>query len=167
MYPVAHAAIPVVAAKAGERRFPARWLPLDYRCAALGGLLPDLIDKPIAWYLYPSIGDDHLWGHSIWLPVGLMTAGLLIRNPAVASRLFLLGLGALTHLIFDPVASDPGKLFWPFFGSNREAANGYIFLSPLKGQVIDLLLLATLLASAYIYEPVRRRVAEFGMTGAI
>ena len=167
MYPVAHAVIPIVAGKAGERAFPARWLPLDYRFAALGGLLPDLMDKPIAWYLYPSIGDDHLWGHSIWLPAGLMIAGLLIGNPAIASRLFLLGLGALTHLMFDPVASDVSKLFWPFFGSNREAANGYVILFPLKGQVIDLLLLAALLVSAYVYEPVRRRVAEFGMSGAV
>ena len=61
MYPIAHATIAVGAAKASERLFPSRWLPLDYRFAGAGGLLPDLIDKPLAWYIVPSLQDDHLW----------------------------------------------------------------------------------------------------------
>jgi hypothetical protein len=125
-----------------------------------------MIDKPIAWFLVPSI-DDHLWGHSVWLPALLMMAALLLRYPPVSSRLFLLGLGALTHLFIDPVGSDLSKLFWPFFGSNLDPANGYLFDSPVKGQVIDLVVLAALLFSAYVYEPVRQRVAAFGMTGAV
>src|SRR3990172_7878970 len=68
MFPVTHAVLGVGAAKAGERFFPARWLPLDFRVAALGGLLPDLIDKPLAWYVFPPLPDDHLWAHSAWFP---------------------------------------------------------------------------------------------------
>lgn len=117
MYPVAHGAIALGAIKAGERLFPARWLPLDYRFAALGGLLPDLIDKPLKWFLVPSLPDDHLWGHTFWLSAILIGVGLLVGLRGSDSRVLLLGLGALTHLIFDPVATDERTLFWPLFGS--------------------------------------------------
>jgi hypothetical protein len=85
MFPVTHAVLGVGAAKAGERLFPSRWLPLDFRFAALGGLLPDLIDKPLAWYVFPSWPDDHLWAHSAWFPAFLILAGILLaqRNTAL------------------------------------------------------------------------------------
>jgi hypothetical protein len=47
MFPVTHVTVGLGAEKAVERFFPC-WLPLDYRFAALGALLPDLIDKPLA-----------------------------------------------------------------------------------------------------------------------
>lgn len=167
MYPVTHATIAVGAAKAGERLFASRWLPLDYRFAAVGGLLPDLIDKPLAWFIVPSLPDDHLWAHSVWLPMILIGVGLLMGRHAGDARLFLLGLGALTHLIFDPVGSDVQKLFWPLFGSSITHARGYLFESPIPGLAIDVLLLGTLLVLPHAYEPFRRRLAAFACSGAV
>jgi len=43
----------------------------------------------------------------------LIIAGLLIGRRTCDGRLLLLGIGALTHIIFDPVSADPHKLFWP------------------------------------------------------
>ncbi len=167
MYPVAHVAIAVGAAKAGERLFPARLLPLDYRMAGMGGLLPDLIDKPIAWFIVPSVGDDHLWAHSVWLPMILIGAGLLLHHYSVSARLILLGLGASTHLIFDPVATDAQKLLWPLLGNNISHARGYWFDSPVPGPVIDVVLLGAVLVLCHVYEPLRRRFSVFARCGAV
>jgi hypothetical protein len=167
MYPVTHALVGVGAAKAAERMVPARWLPLDFRFAALGGLLPDLIDKPIAWVLVPSLADDHLWGHSAWLPAILMGTGLLMGLRSGDARLLILGLGAFTHLLIDPVGSDLRKLFWPLFGSGITGARGYLFDSPVRGQIIDLALITLLLFLPHVYVPVRRRISTFVMAGAV
>ncbi len=167
MYPVTHVTIAVGAVKAGERLFLARWLPLDYRFAAVGGLLPDLVDKPIAWFIVPSLNDDHLWAHSAWLPLLLIIAGLLIGRRAGDARLILLGLGALTHLLFDPVGSDVQKLFWPLFGTDISSARGYLFDSPLPGPMIDLLIVGVVLVAAHSYLPLRKRLSTFASSGAV
>jgi len=166
MYPVTHATIAVGAVKAGERFVPARWLPLDYRFAAVGGLLPDLIDKPLAWFIVPSLPDDHLWAHSVWFPMILIGVGLLIGRRAGDSRLFLLGLGAFTHLIIDPVGADPHKLFWPLFGTSISHARGYLFDSPIPGELIEVLVIGALLLLPHAYEPFRRRLSAFADSGA-
>ena len=167
MYPVTHLTIGVGTVKAGERFFPASWLPLDYRFAAAGALLPDLIDKPLAWFLVPSLPDDHLWAHSVWLPAILIGVGLLMGGRAGDARLFLLGLGALTHLIFDPVGADPDKLFWPLFGTSISYARGYLFESPIRGEVMEVLIIGSLVLLPHAYEPFRRRVSAFAGSGAV
>jgi hypothetical protein len=159
--------VAVGAAKVTERLFPGRSLPLDYRFAALGGLLPDLIDKPIAWYRAPSLGDDHLWAHSMWFPMLLMAAGLLLVRRLGDARVFLLGLGALTHLLIDPVGSDLHKLFWPLFGTSVSHARGYLFPTPVGGVLIDLVIIATVLVLPHLYDPFRRRLSAFAMSGAV
>jgi len=166
MFPVTHAVLGVGAAKVGERFFPARWLPLDFRFAALGGLLPDLIDKPLAWYVFPSLPDDHLWAHSVWFPAILIIAGLLIGRRAGDARLLLLGIGALTHLIFDPVSADPNKLFWPLFGTDISYARGYLF-APISGVLIETLIVAALLLLPRLHEMFLRRLSVFVYSGAV
>jgi hypothetical protein len=166
MFPVTHAVIGVAAAKVGERVLPARWLPLDYRFAALGGLLPDLIDKPLAWYAFPSLPDDHLWAHSVWLPASLIALGFLVGHRSADARLLLLGLGALTHLLFDPVGADPNKLFWPLFGTDISYARGYLF-APVNGVLIEMSLAGGLLLLPRLYEPSLRRLSVFVYSGAV
>ena len=167
MYPVAHATIAVGAVKAGERLFPARWLPLDYRFAAVGALLPDLVDKPLKWFLIPSLPDDHLWGHTFWFSAILIGVGVLTGLLGSDSRALLLGLGALTHLIFDPVATDARTLFWPLFGSTFAHPRGYWFESPIPGQVIDVMLIAAFLILPQAFEPFRRRISAFATSGTL
>jgi hypothetical protein len=167
MYPVTHVTIAVGAVKAGERLFPARWLPLDYRFAALGALLPDLIDKPLKWFLIPSLPDDHLWGHTVWLSAVLIGVGLLFALRRSDSRVLLVGIGALTHLIFDPVATDARTLFWPLFGSTFHHPRGYWFESPVPGPVIDVMLITALLILPQAFEPFRRRISAFATSGTV
>lgn len=167
MYPVTHACIAIVTAKTGERLLPVRLRPADHRFAAAGGLLPDLIDKPLAWFLVPSLPDDHLWAHTIWFPLLLLSAGLLLAARATDGRLLLLGLGALTHIVFDPVAGDPHKLLWPLFGTSIPHANAYLFDSPISGLRIEALLIAALLIVPHAYPPLRRRLSDFAAFGTV
>ena len=167
MYPVTHVCIAIGAAKVGERLLPQVLRPADHRFAAVGGLLPDLIDKPLVWFLVPSIPDDHFLAHTIWFPALLLSAGLLLAARATDIRLLLLGLGALTHLIFDPVGGDPHKLFWPLFGTSIPHANSYLFDSPISGLGIEAILVVALLILPHAYEPFRRRLSAFAASGRV
>jgi hypothetical protein len=61
--------------KAGERAFPVRWLPLDYRFAAFGALLPDLIDKPLERLGIAGVPDGHTFAHTLVFAAGVIAAG--------------------------------------------------------------------------------------------
>ncbi|NNF65359.1 MAG: metal-dependent hydrolase, partial [Acidimicrobiia bacterium] len=38
---------------------------MDLRFLALGALLPDLIDKPIAYFVFERYNATRLWGHTL------------------------------------------------------------------------------------------------------
>ena len=63
---------------------------VDYRLVALGALLPDLIDKPIVWVLFPSpdTGGHHI-GHSLFGGLALLLPGLYILARGSTARLAL------------------------------------------------------------------------------
>jgi hypothetical protein len=164
MYPVAHAAIAVGAVKAGERLFPARWLPLDYRFAAFGALLPDLVDKPLKWFIVPSLPDDHLIAHTIWLPVVLVLSGAFIGRRRAGMRMLLLGVGALTHLMVDPVNAHPRTLFWPLLGTEFPDVGGYLFVLPICTELVLWMILAVTMRRS---EVVRQRVRQFVRSGTL
>jgi hypothetical protein len=164
MYPVTHATIAVGALKAGERLLPPRWLPLDYRFAAMGGLLPDLIDKPLAWFLVRSLPDDHAWGHTIWLPLLLVAAAVAIRRPSLAAPLAMLGIGALTHIIADPVNAHPRTLLWPLFGSTWPDVRGYLWVFPITMEIV---LIAAYFVKQGRSQNLRERASAFVESGAV
>lgn len=129
MNPVAHVTIGVVAVHAVERavlqgRDGAR--SIDYRLAALGSLVPDLIDKPLARLNFPGYETyqtaSHSYGHTLLLPLCIIIVGLLLARK---SRLWMLvmGIGCLTHPLVDPVNTYPETLFWPLLGTDFPYAN--------------------------------------------
>jgi hypothetical protein len=164
MYPVTHATIAVGAVKAGERLFPVRWLPLDYRFAAFGSLLPDLIDKPIGWFLVPSLPDDHLWGHTVWLAVLLIVPGLWLAHRTSNASMVLVGLGVMTHLIVDPVNLHPRTLFWPLLGWTFPDVRGYLLIFPIT---LEIVLIGVLLWTGRHEGRVRQRVGAFLAEGTV
>jgi hypothetical protein len=77
---------------------------LDYRFVALGALLPDLVDKPLAWFLFPqALPDDHVYGHALLFPASLIAAGLLISARFQDSRLLAMGLGNGSGMPHAPI----------------------------------------------------------------
>jgi membrane-bound metal-dependent hydrolase YbcI (DUF457 family) len=96
---------------------PGDRLPLDYRFAIFGAILPDLIDKPLKYWIIPdSLPDSHVYGHTLLLPLFLILAGLVLARRGDL-RLLVVGIGCLSHPLVDPVNTYPRTLFWPLLGT--------------------------------------------------
>lgn len=125
MHPIAHSTIACAAAKVCEpalRRVGGPGAGIDYRFAAAGAVLPDAIDKPLAWVLLPGTFDDsHLIGHTLLFSLSLILVGLVLARRG-EMRLLLLGIGALMHLPVDPVLRNPSTLLWPLLGTEFDYA---------------------------------------------
>ena len=147
MYPVTHMTIGVGGVWLGERlwrrwRGGARLPAIDYRFAAVGALVPDLIDKPLAKLGVSGFGSDtahHAIGHTLLVSACIILVGILLARHG-DTRLLVLGLGCITHPLVDPTNTYPGVLFWPLFGTDfPESHQPYRFFQiPL-----DILLAAT------------------------
>lgn len=165
MSPVAHATINVAAAKLAEPalRRAGGAARIDYRFATLGGLLPDLVDKPLAWVLFRGyFHDSHLYGHTILFGLTLVLLGLLLARRG-EMRLLLLGIGALMHLPVDPVVHNASTLLWPLLGTEFDYATPLV---PYSG-VVDAAIVVGL-ALAYRRIPVwRERIRRFAFRGEL
>ena len=128
MYPVAHIVVATALARAGDcaLRRPstsavAQSLTgaephLDYRLVAFGSWLPDIIDKPMAWWSIPhSWPDDHLFAHTLLFGLTLCAVGVLSHGSGDL-RLLAVGVGALAHRVCDPLFLETRTLFWPMTG---------------------------------------------------
>lgn len=182
MYPVTHMTIAAgsvwLGARLWRRLFPdrgsvpgdrstgreARRLDFDYRVVAFGALIPDLIDKPLSWYLFPgSLPDSHVYGHTLLLPAVLVALGIALAWRRGDTRLLGLGLGCLTHPLVDPVILYPGTLFWPALGTQFPDAESRI---PVQW-VIDLALIATYGALLWKRPWLRELATDFMATGSL
>ncbi len=171
MYPIAHMTLAAGGVRGVDRiwhNLKPRTLPsrIDYRLIAIGSLIPDAIDKPLAWYGEDYLGTGHLAshsiGHTLLFSICFITLGLLVARMG-ERRLLWLALGAFTHLLVDPVIFYPHILLWPAFGSDFPTSNG---LSGLTLQLIDATLVViggiTLLRSRTYLD----RARSFLRTGA-
>lgn len=87
-----------------------RWsVTVDWRFVLLGTILPDLIDKPLGAILGL---ESRLWAHTL---VFAVTALALSFAPRLESLLWL-GLGILTHFLFDQIWNQPWVILWPAYG---------------------------------------------------
>ncbi|HEV8573439.1 MAG TPA: metal-dependent hydrolase [Dehalococcoidia bacterium] len=96
----------------------------DYRFVALGALLPDLIDKPLAWFILGDrVEDNHLLAHTMLFGLILALPGLYLTsrgNPWLIS----LACGVIVHLFCDPVLREPRTLAWPLYGTTFHSTYG-------------------------------------------
>ena len=94
-----------------QERFQSRYvLPV----CMLGSILPDLIDKPLGFLIFPSIGDGRLIAHSL---IGLISI-MLIVAALLRSMLLpaVLSVGVLIHQLLDEMWNMPVNWFYPFLG---------------------------------------------------
>jgi inner membrane protein len=85
---------------------PAR---IDYRLVLAGAILPDLIDKPLA---YVTGLDSRLWAHTF-----LFLFAILALSVVPFLRGFrLVGFGVATHLLLDMIWNQPAIVLYPAYG---------------------------------------------------
>jgi hypothetical protein len=91
---------------------------VDYRIAAFGAILPDLIDKPIGRILFRErFESGRLWGHTLLFNVALLCVLFFLRGRR--KRVFtLVPVASLLHLAEDNVWSKPQVFWWPLFGTD-------------------------------------------------
>lgn len=80
----------------------------------LGSILPDIIDKPLGYLIFPQIGDGRLIAHSLLgLIIIILITGLIFRSVLMAGAI---GLGVMMHQILDGMWNIPVNWFYPILG---------------------------------------------------
>lgn len=96
------------------RRYGHRWaVPV----AALGAILPDIIDKPLGHVLLRATLDSgRIYGHTL-LFLGIVTlAGLVYLRSRRSPILLVVAVGMVSHLVLDSMWANPTTLLWPSLG---------------------------------------------------
>ena len=82
---------------------------IDYRLILLGSILPDLIDKPLAFVL--SL-EGRLWAHTFLFLFAILALSF-VRS---WRGLRLVGFGVSTHLLLDRIWNQPAVVLYPAYG---------------------------------------------------
>lgn len=137
--------------------------PIDYRWVALGALLPDLIDKPLAWSgLIGSHTGGHFIGHAILFQVALLLTGLALARRGHC-ELVLVAIGALTHIAADCTTHVPRSVFWPFVTLPVSHNPTVVGTTNIAGEFIG-----SIIVLWFVYTRYRqRRLPDLIRTGAI
>jgi membrane-bound metal-dependent hydrolase YbcI (DUF457 family) len=142
MWPIGHVAVAYLCyAFSTHSRFDS---PPEHGATVLLGfaaLLPDLIDKPLGWYLGVLPGGRAL-GHSLLfvIPLSLAVYGLARRHNAEEYGIAFT-VGAISHTLLDavPVLWDPGApweaLFWPVLSPGLSAEGAPTVLGLLRSSL--------------------------------
>jgi Predicted membrane-bound metal-dependent hydrolase (DUF457). len=91
-----------------------RWLIL---AAAIGSVLPDLIDKPVGYIvLADSVNFGRIYVHSLVVLLLFFIAGVIIWRYYRSFIGMALALGILSHQLLDLMWEEYWNWLWPFFG---------------------------------------------------
>jgi inner membrane protein len=97
---------------------------LDIRLLIMGSLLPDIIDKPLAYI--GNFGSGRALSHTLLFFLLLLAAALYLYISRRRTWLLALAAGVFAHLILDSMWQNPYTLYWPVYGwifPPREAGN--------------------------------------------
>lgn len=93
--------------------------------AAVGSMLPDLIDKPLGHILLANTLDyGRIYGHTLLFICIFLIAGVVLslRYQRVGPLLIALVAGILSHQVLDTMWAEPANWFWPVFGPFQGSA---------------------------------------------
>jgi inner membrane protein len=91
---------------------------IDIRLLLIGALLPDIIDKPIAYLFFRETSNSgRIFSHTLLFLIVITLLGLFVYRRWSKLWLLVLAFGTMTHLILDQMWQTPRTLLWPFFVS--------------------------------------------------
>lgn len=115
MLPLAHIGITLTIVRAVEKRVE---LPgIDYRLLLGASLLPDILDKPLAYFLFDrSLHEGRAFGHSLAFLLLLGIFGLVWRFWRKGCVPVTILTGVIFHDLLDSMWLHAGILLWPLYG---------------------------------------------------
>jgi hypothetical protein len=90
--------------------------------AALGSILPDLVDKPVGHILLSgSLDYGRIYAHSLLFTGLILVFGLILslRYKRAGPLTVALVAGILSHQLLDAMWLEPANWYWPVFGPFR------------------------------------------------
>lgn len=147
----------------GKRGGTAPLSEIDYRAVAFGALLPDLIDKPMVWFI---LRDGKYGGHYVGHSLLFVLPMLVIGRAAAAlgeSRLQLVAFGAFTHLLYDSMTHVPWSIFYPLTKVNVPNNDILVTTTNLAGELAAIIALVGVLRQPDAW----KRISAFVREGVI
>lgn len=77
---------------------------------AFGSLLPDIIDKPLGYFIFGTASMGRIYAHTLLFLLVLMALSAIRWNIVSLSG------GVFAHLFLDQMWSSPAILLWPLLG---------------------------------------------------
>ncbi|MBP1928339.1 membrane-bound metal-dependent hydrolase YbcI (DUF457 family) [Methanolinea mesophila] len=112
-----------------------RWLVL---AAAVGSILPDLIDKPLGHiFLTGSVNFGRIYFHTLIFLLAFVIAGVLIWWKYRSFIGIALALGVLSHQVLDRMWVEYWNWLWPFLGPFRGREIENFFLDGLLRELAN------------------------------
>ncbi len=170
MFPLGHVAAACGTAwlvrNAGRNDTPGSGLlmgRIDYRAVAFGALLPDLVDKPLIWFILrdSDFGGRHV-GHSLLFMALLLALGLAVRARG-DNRVLLIAFGALTHIVYDSVTNIPWSILYPFVELDVQHSEILLRATSIAAEVVAVFVVVFVL----LRPRARERVSLFLREGRI
>lgn len=125
-------------AKASNPGHGASLNAVDYRLVLLGGILPDVIDKPLGTLFASTFGSGRLFCHSLLFVLLITLFGLYLYR---RGKLWLLTIafGCAIHLALDEMWLMPRTFVWPLYGLSFEKLDpeSYVWSLDYVGMLIN------------------------------
>ncbi|KUG21018.1 hypothetical protein ASZ90_009236 [hydrocarbon metagenome] len=129
----------------------------------LGGVLPDLIDKPIGHILLKGSFDyGRLYFHGIFVFLLIFIAGILFLRYYKTALLLVLSIGILSHQVLDAMWYNPVAWFYPLLGTYPKRYNPNFFEEAFWAQLnnpsewVFFIIAACLIALIYRHEVLKQ-----------
>ena len=99
----------------------------------IGAILPDVIDKPLNFIVFPAInGAGRFLFHNLLVLIVLTVIGFLVWNYYRSPVILALDIGILSHQILDSMWTEPVRWLYPLLGpSPAEDASAPDFIISL------------------------------------
>ncbi len=101
----------------GSHTFRPSWVErLDDRALILGSVLPDVVDKPLALFISPTLVGHSLrnYGHTLVFAILVLAAAVALAALVKRQWPIVLALASAGHLVLDMMWYSHRILLWPF-----------------------------------------------------
>lgn len=119
--------------------------------AALGAVLPDLIDKPIGHILLAeSLNSGRIFTHGLFFLALLIVAGIALERWRGSFAILAIAAGVFSHQILDAMWTSPIAWYFPFLGPYQAHEFTNYFGNAILAEISSLSEWIFLIASAAI-----------------